>query len=227
MIWIYVASALFGGFFLVPMLLSGLDVGEADFDGGTDVDLGGDLDVDLEIEADVGGDLGGDGGTVVPADTGAGGFEVGDGPLGAIFASLVSFRTIVFFTAFFGTAGLVLTGLDYGAVLTAITSALIGGFAATANSVLFGLIRSSEASSQITDRTLRGRPAVVVLPMGDGHPGRVRVDLGGQPQYLVARPVDDGTDQRFDVGASVVVVDIENGTAMVTSLAELDLGEEN
>ena len=93
--------------------------------------------------------------------------------------------------------------------------------------MLFGLVRSSEANSQISDRTLQGRRAVVVLPMGEGRPGRIRVDLGGQPQYLVARPVDDGMGQRFDVGASVVVVEIENGTAMVTSLAELDLGEES
>ncbi len=222
MIWIYAAAALFGGIFLVPMLLSGLDIGGADFEGGGELEAGGlDLDADVEVEVDVGGDVELDG------ESGGGFDAVGGGPLGAIFASLVSFRTIVFFTAFFGLVGLVLSALDYGSVLTFVTSTLVGGFASVSNSVLFGLVRSSEATSQISDRTLEGRPGVVVLPMGDGHPGRVRIDLGGQPHYMVARPVDDGMEQRFDVGASVVVVEIENGTAMVTSLAGLDSGEES
>ena len=218
MIWFYVAAAIFGGVFLVPMVLAGLDVGGIDVDGaGADLDGGG----GLELEAD--GEL------PSPEVEGGGGLDadLGGGALGAIFASLVSFRTIVFFSSFFGAAGLVLTGLDYGASMTLATAILIGLFAGASNSVLFGLVRSSEANSQISDRTLQGRRAVVVLPMGEGRPGRIRVDLGGQPQFLVARPVDDGMEQRFDVGASVVVVEIENGTAMVTSLAELDLGEES
>lgn len=218
MIWIYAAAAIFGGVFLVPMLLSGLDVGGADLDvDGGEVEL--DFDGDVELgDADLDGSGSGGGG--------AAGAEVDGGPLGAVFASLVSFRTMVFFAAFFGMAGLVFTWLDYRSITTLLSSLLVGGFAGVANSVLFGLVKNSESTSQLTDRILQGRAAVVVLPMGDGRPGRIRVDLGGQPQFLVARPVDDGQAQRFDVGASVVVVEIENGTAMVTSLAGLGLGEE-
>jgi len=217
MIWIYVAAAIFGGVFLIPMLLSGLEIGGGDLDvEGAEAEL--DFDGDIELD---GVDVGVDG-----ADGGVAGADIGDGPLGAVFASLVSFRTVVFFAAFFGAAGLVLTALDYNAITTALSSILVGGFAGAANSVLFGLVKNSESTSQLTDRVLQGRAAVVVLPMGEGRPGRIRVDLGGQPQYLVARPVDDGTSQQFDVGASVVVVEIENGTAMVTSLAGLGLGEE-
>lgn len=222
MIWIYVAAAIFGGVFLVPMLLSGLDIGGGDLDvEGADADLDFDGDVELDGVGADGVDVGGDG-----PDGASAGVDVGDGPLGAVFASLVSFRTLVFFAAFFGAAGIVFTALDYGSITTALSSILVGGFAGTANSVLFGLVKNSESTSQLTDRILQGRAAVVVLPMGEGRPGRIRVDLGGQPQFLVARPVDDGTSQRFDVGASVVVVEIENGTAMVTSLAGLGLGEE-
>ncbi len=222
MIWIYVAAAIFGGVFLVPMLLSGLDIGGGDLDvEGADADLDFDGDVELDGVGADGVDVGGDG-----PDGASAGVDVGDGPLGAVFASLVSFRTLVFFAAFFGAAGIVFTALDYGSITTALSSILVGGFAGTANSVLFGLVKNSESTSQLTDRILQGRAAVVVLPMGEGRPGRIRVDLGGQPQFLVARPVDDGTSQQFDVGASVVVVEIENGTAMVTSLAGLGLGEE-
>lgn len=226
MMWIYVAAALFGGVFLVPMLLSGLDIGGgADLDGG---EIGADLDVDgLEIDGpELDGPEVGDGALVGADGSGGAEADLGGGPLGAVFASLLSFRTVVFFTAFFGTAGLVLSWLDYSSIVTFLSASLVGGFAGSANSVLFGLVKNSESTSQVTDRILQGRTAVVVLPMDGAHPGRIKIDLGGQPQYMVARPVDDGTEQQFDVGASVVVVEIENGTAMVTSLAELGLGEE-
>lgn len=132
---------------------------------------------------------------------------------------------MVFFSAFFGAAGLVFDAIGYTPAVTLATAILIGAIAAFANSVLFGLIRSSQPNSQISDRTLEGRPALVVLPMDDSRRGRIRIDLSGQPQYMVARPVG-GSEQQFDVGAPVVVVKIEEGTALVASLADLDLGEE-
>ena len=50
MIWIYAAATLFGGAFLIPMLLGGLDTdADTDLGGGDvggDVDLGGDLELD-------------------------------------------------------------------------------------------------------------------------------------------------------------------------------------
>lgn len=198
MIWIYAAAALFGGTFLIPMLLGGLDTdsGEIDFDTG-DLDAGPDGDI--------------------------GASDIGAGPLGAIFASLVSFRTIVFFSAFFGTAGLAFSVLGYRTLPTLATALLIGVVAALANSALFGLLRNSQTNSQVGERTLEGRPARVVLPMEGTTKGRIRVDLAGQPQFLVARPfADDG--HRFEIGDPVVVVSFERGTALVASLAELDDG---
>lgn len=227
MIWVFVAAAIFGGAFLIPMILGGLDseVGDGlggDLGEGVDVDV--DMDVDVDVidvgtDVDVGSDLDADGGAEF-ADTG------GSDAIGAIFASLVSFRTVVFFSAFFGASGLAFGALGYSSVVTLATAVLIGVIAALANSALFGLIKNSQSDSQISDRTLVGRRARVVLPMDGVRRGRIRIDLTGQPLYLVARSIDEGPEQGFDVGASVVVVKIEDGTALVTSLAELDLGEE-
>ncbi|MEL6983700.1 MAG: hypothetical protein AAFO29_14850, partial [Actinomycetota bacterium] len=97
MIWIYLASAIFGGVFLIPMLLSGLDIGGgADLDGG---EIGADLDVDIEIDGiEVDGPDGGDG-ALIGGDGGGGAIaDIDGGPLGAVFASLLSFRTLVSFT---------------------------------------------------------------------------------------------------------------------------------
>ena len=106
MIWIYAAATLLGGAFLIPMLLGGLDTdADTDLGGGDvggDVDLGGDLELDAG-DLDVGGDI--DGLDGVDGTTDGVDADLGAGPLGAIFASLVSFRTIVFFSAFFGVVG--------------------------------------------------------------------------------------------------------------------------
>lgn len=226
MTWIYVAAAIFGCGFLIPMVLGGLT--ELDADAGGELDAGGldvptDVDVELDVEFDAG-DLDAGQGTGAAAD----GSAVGglDGPAGAIFASLFSFRAVVFFSAFFGVAGLVFGAIGYGEPATAGSAVLIGLIAMAINAVLFGLLKDSEPNSQISDRTLEGRWAKVVLPMSVEQRGRIRVDLSGQPQYLVAKPLDDGSPHRFDVGTSVVVVKIENGTALVSSVPELDEGEE-
>ena len=52
MIWIFVAAAAFGGAFLIPMLLGGLDtdLGDGVTDGLGD---GPDIDVDVEIDAEL------------------------------------------------------------------------------------------------------------------------------------------------------------------------------
>lgn len=218
MTWFYLATSIFGGAFLIPMMLGGLG---SDLDG----DFGGDLELDSDIEFD--GDGGGDLPTAVSnAGLDGGGFETG--LLGAMVASLVSFRTVVFFSAFFGAAGLVFGALGYGSATTLGTALLIGTMAAVVNSMLFGLIKSSQPNSQISDRTLEGQAATVVLPMSEHQRGRIRIELNDQPQYIVAKPVEraPGTpEQTFDVGASVVVVKIEQGTAHVAALHDLGLGE--
>ncbi|MGY9072839.1 MAG: hypothetical protein ACKVHU_07815 [Acidimicrobiales bacterium] len=43
MTWLYLASLLFGGIFLIPMVLGGLD-GDMDFDADVDLDIGADID---------------------------------------------------------------------------------------------------------------------------------------------------------------------------------------
>lgn len=227
MFWIYVAATIFGGSFLIPMILGGL-ASDVDADFGGDVGDGLDLDADLEVELDA--EVEFEAGAELEAvDAGAADAASGsafDGALGAVFASIVSFRTVVFFLAFFGAAGLVFGWLGYGSIATFGSAVLIGLIAAVINATMFGLLKHSQPNSQISDRTLEGRWAKVVLPMTLEQRGRIRIDLSGQPQYLVAKPVDDGSKQQFDVGTSVVVVKVENGTALVSPVPELDTGEE-
>ncbi|MDH5522230.1 MAG: DUF1449 family protein [Acidimicrobiia bacterium] len=209
MFWIYLASAIFGGSFLIPMILGGLgsdmDV-DTDFELDTDVDFDADFDADLEVDSD----LGSDSDSPVSA-----GLDAGQ----AIVGSLLSFRSIVFFAAFFGAAGLVFTGLGYNVVVTLVTALVLGAAAAVANSVLFGLLRTSESTSQVGERTFEGRPASVTVPIDGGRRGRIRLDLAGQPHYLIAESFDG---ESFGPGHEVVVVELRDGIARVASLIDLE-----
>jgi membrane protein implicated in regulation of membrane protease activity len=217
MIWIYIASAIFGLVFLVPMLLGGLDSDVGELGGDADLDLGGDADIDFdtELDSDLDSDSGSDSDSALLGP---------DSAMGAILSSIVSVRTIVFFTAFFGTSGVVFSILGYSSAVTLATATFIGLVAAVANSVLFGLVKQSQSTSQISDRTLEGRRATVVLPLAPNRKGKIRIDLGGQPQFMVALALE--SEGQLGVGDPVVVVKIEDGTALVASLGELESGGE-
>ena len=50
MIWVYIASAVFGGAFVIPMMLGGLDLDAEVGDVYMDV---GDIDMDMDLDMDV------------------------------------------------------------------------------------------------------------------------------------------------------------------------------
>ncbi len=213
MIWIYLASAIFGGSFLIPMILGGLGSDmEVDSDLELDTDVDFDADVELDADIDVDADIDADPASQSPVSAGVDASQ-------AIVGSLLSFRSAVFFSAFFGAAGIVFTTLGYNPVITLVTALVLGVIAAVANSVLFGLLKASEVTSQVGERTFEGRPASVTIPIGDNQRGRIRIDLAGQPHYLVAESYDNET---FLPGHEVVVVEIVQGVARVASLIDLE-----
>ena len=206
MIWLYIASAVFGGAFVIPMLLGGLDF-EADV-GELDMDVG-DLDVDVyvgDVDMDVGElDMGADSGLV--------------GAVGDFVSSLLNFRSIVMASCFFGLSGIAFTVLDTSAALTLIVAIVLGFVAAAVNSGVTNFVLKSQQSSHVTLRDMRGMSAEVLLPIADGRKGRVRAQVAGQTEYFTALPHKAGYE--FEVGETVVVIEIDKGMAKVASLREL------
>ncbi len=192
MIWIYLAAAIFGGVFVVPMVLGGLDF---------DVDV--DLDLDVETDFDTG-------------DAGGEGAEDTAGSASSFVSSLLSTRSVVFFLAFFGLSGVVFTAIGSRTIVVVITSAVLGLVAAALNAEIFNYLQSTGSSSQALNRDIVGASAKVALPISAEHKGRIRTDLGGQPTFMVASPYEVG--EKFDVGDSVVVIEVQNGTAFVAEL---------
>jgi len=192
MVSLYVLAALVGWPFVLFFLFFGGDV---------DTDFEFDADVDVDVDPGVDGD--------------------GGGPFAAI-ASWLSFRSIVFFLAFFGLTGLVLTWLDTNSVLTVLLAAAMGAFAVWLNRALMNYLKANNSDSQILDREIEGSPASVVLPIGPERKGKVAVEVGGQRLYFVASPYRPRSDEAYDKGDEVVVVEIKQGAALVAPLDSMD-----
>lgn len=205
MIWLYIAAAIFGGTFVLASMAGGLEL---------DADL--DLDFDTDFDADLGGSLD----TTVDADVTGAASAAGD-----FFGSLLSFRSLTFFSAFFGFAGAVFSLFNYTEPIPLITAAGLGLVAAALSARLFEWLKRNQASSQISNRDLHGARASVTVPLGTDRKGRIKVELEGETTFMVALPHSD-KQERFDVGEPVVVVQIENGTALVAPLPGLGLGQE-
>lgn len=222
MTWIYLLATVFGGIFVIPMLLGGLDI-DADVDIDLDADLDLDLDMDMDLDMDVDMDADASAGSALDTDLDLDTGMDGDGfmdSFGNFAGSLLSFRSIVLFITFFGVTGLVFTLLGFRSIPTALTAVALGSVAASLNSLLFTFIRGHEVNSQLTDRDIEGSMAKVILPIENNRKGRIRAELNQQPHYLVALPSELDRNHSFAVGDPVVVVSMEQGTARV---ARLDL----
>ncbi len=163
-------------------------------------DVDADVDAELEFDADA------------DADAGVGG--VGEG-LGDAVLSIFSFRALVFLLAFFGATGLILDALDVHAIPTFLLAIAMGLFAGYLHARLFAYLKRSSIESSTTNADLRGSRAKVVVPVSSEQKGRIEVDVEGRPVYVTARPFRDGM---FEKGQMVVVVEVEDGMALVGPL---------
>ena len=200
MFGLYLISAIVGWVFVGVFLFGGMD---------TDVDGDFDVDVDADLDTDFDGDL----------DAAGSGFA---SSVAAAGLSLLSFRSIVFFLAFFGLTGIVLDLIDTSGFATLLAAIGVGAFAWVFNSFVFRALKVSEVSSDLRESDLRGALGEVVLPISSSHRGRISISVGDQRRYLTAEPYDAAKHGAFGVGDQVVVVDLERGHARVTGLEALE-----
>lgn len=150
-------------------------------------------------------------------DTDHGGHGHGAGDAGPGFAPVSSLRFWVFLFAFGGGAGLALDALGSSAAVAAAGAVGVGWAAgALAVAVIRSLTRHS-VSSELGAAELVGVTGTLVLPIGPGKPGKVRVDVKGRTEDYVANLVDPG---ELPSGATVLIVaEGERGTLLVAKPA--------
>lgn len=195
----YLTCLIFGGIFIAVTLLFGGD-------GDVDLDVDADMDVDFDVDADVAGDVDID--------------ASGEGMTAAI--KFLSFRNIVFFLAFFGLTGTVLTWLN-GPFLLVLAVAIGMGFgAATLMHRVMSHLLKNEVGQALNVDNLVGLPAKVTVTITKDRRGKVLLDAGGQKLQLLALTADEASRDAFSAGEIVYILSVEDGTAYVVEEAFID-----
>lgn len=127
--------------------------------------------------------------------------------------SWVSISAVSFGAVFFGIAGVAATWLEVAPVPRMLISVGAGALAMAFHNALFGWLRRTSASSEITGRDLTGVTGVVVLGAHRDQRGQIVVDAAGQRLRLTASP--HNPDDRFETGERAKVVKTEGAVALL------------
>jgi len=212
MLTLYLVCLAFGGILLLVSAFSGdLGGGDADIDLGHDVDFGHDVDVGGH-DVEVGGhDVEVDGHDV---DGGDASDHPGQG-LHTVFRYL-SFRAVVFFLAFFGLTGSILTWLGNSWVVTFPIAAVMGiGSGAGIQSAIRYLQRT-ESGQGFDLKQIEGSRARVLLDCTRDRRGKILVDMRERTMQLLALVADEASRESFAAGDTVIVVSVRDGVAYVS-----------
>ncbi|HSJ13760.1 MAG TPA: hypothetical protein VK939_05060 [Longimicrobiales bacterium] len=134
---------------------------------------------------------------------------------------IISLRSGTYFLFAFGAVGVLLDwAWDGRLTLMAMLAALAtGAGAALFSAYVFRWVRRTDSGAMPDDRTLTGLAGEVVLPLRQGS-GKIVVRRGGREYELMARPF--GEAESAETWTRVVVVDVVDGTALVSPYGELE-----
>lgn len=151
------------------------------------------------------------GGKDTDAGDGDGG---GDVDFGLAWAPFGSLRFWVFFFTFGGGAGYALTKLGSGEVVAGVGAGAIGWVAGALAVTVIRSMAKHSASSELEPAELVGSVGTLLLPVGPGRPGKVRVEIKGRTEDFVANVVEDGGE--LPTGTPVLIVaEGERGSLVV------------
>ena len=209
MLYVYLICLVVGGIVLGGSLLLGAIHGSADADG----DAGADADHDVDAGADADADAGAD----ADHDAGGEGSEAGDhggADATGLWLPFLSVRFWVFTLCFFGLSGTLLTLAGSGPLLTPLLAAAVGLVCGTGAAwAVHQLGKTGTLGHVAGDRDFVGAVGTVLVSVGPGSRGKVRVQIQGQAVDLVATTADD---ERLAVGAQALVVEVVDDVATVT-----------
>ncbi|MCB9794854.1 MAG: hypothetical protein H6741_19285 [Alphaproteobacteria bacterium] len=235
MLPVYLGAFGFGVVFVAASaLLGGHDAdgdadGNMDFDKDLDLDADADADMDLdaevdaEVDAEIDGDFDADADADaeievdkdldVAKDLHVGSADVGDAAM-ALLMPLLSLRFWTYALTAFGATGalLMLFGL---ATALHLPGAIVTGFVAgygmswTINALKKNTVTTTADASQA-----RASEAEVVLAVGPGKTGKVKLMMGGSLVELIATTREE---VRLERGEKVLVISVDDGRAEVAS----------
>ena len=134
------------------------------------------------------------------------------------FFSWISLSAVSFGAAFFGLAGLVTVWIGLSTLPGVLIALGVGVLGASFHNALFGWLRRTEASSEMTNRDLLGSTAVVVLEVSAEHRGQIVLNAAGARHRITASPAR--RSDRLPKGERVIVVGVDGGVALITKQEE-------
>jgi len=234
MLALYLSAFVFGGVFIAATLFFGgsdhdldhdVDVGGHDldlagdvdhyFDLGGDVDhdfdLGGDVDHDLDLDGDVDHDLDLDG----DVDHDGALEEVGQDAADVMWLPFLSLRFWTYAFMSFGLTGTILH-LIVGITAIVLPIALVTGLTiGTGAAWIFRKLKTETVSAEVGLHPYVGSEARVLLEISKDRPGKIIIDsLAGSVELMAVT----GDDKPIPRGSRVLIADIQDGRADVTSL---------
>lgn len=192
MLSIYIACLAFGGVTLLASMLGGDGHSTGDGPGGGDAHLGG-------AHADAGPAHAHDAAGHQPGETG--------------FIPFMSLRFWTFGLTFFGLAGVSLhgTGALAGAAAGIAAGAVGVGSGWTAATVLHALTRKRVGRIGPAESHV-GREGRLLLPVGKGQRGKLRVGIGDTQVDMIA---ETEADEALAAGTPVLIVGLHDAVALV------------
>lgn len=169
--------------FVVALVIGGILLGASVLFGDGHGDVGGDLAPELDLES----------------------FD-------AVIGTFRSLRFWIFFLAFFGLTGTIvtLTGMTSSTLLAYLVSTLVGAAAGGVAVATFRALSRKTTNSVATSSDYVGQTARVLVALGPEQLGKVRVEVKGTTVDLLAR-----ADEPFAIGDDVLVVELVGTEARV------------
>lgn len=130
---------------------------------------------------------------------------------------LLSFRNGVYFTAFFGLTGTLLSLTSILPILTALFSVGMGSFAGWFGYKLMKYLKSSESGESINLKDLVGKQALVTLNVSKDTKGKIQTQCKGQNIELAAQIDESSEIDTFKMRECVLITDIRNNIAYIVS----------
>jgi membrane protein implicated in regulation of membrane protease activity len=163
---------------------------------------GGDADADADAHLDAAGDA----------------LHTGLDKDAAAWLPFLSLRFWTFGLGAFGLTGLLLHLLSFSPLVSGVAAGGMGVFVGLLSAWAFRRLRSASVSGNVRLADLAGQEAEVLLPVGPGQAGKVRLLVDGQLTDLIATTRDtEGLPRR----SRALVVAIDEGRAIVTALPSL------
>jgi len=134
----------------------------------------------------------------------------------------LSFRNIVFFIAFFGLTGTILTKLGTTSIISFLFSTGMGSLAAALGHKTLDYLKNTESGHISNTQDMEGLSARVTVDIAARKKGKITFNNRDQSLQLIARIADESAKPSFRFGDRVTIIKIEKNIAFVAEADFVD-----